>query len=110
MTSVKFLADKNSIYGFYISGHSSVDCDDETGKIVCAAVSSAAYMAANTITEIIGDKANAVIDDGEMRFEVKNASACSVKVLEGLRLHLTELSGQYSNNIRIYGGAEHVKD
>ncbi len=110
MTSVKFLADEKGLCGFYISGHSSIDCDDEAGKIVCAAVSSAAYMAANTITEIIGDKANAVIDDGEMRFEVKKASVYTVKVLEGLRLHLTELSGQYSNNIRIYGGAEHVKD
>ncbi len=110
MTSVKFLADKKGVYGFYISGHSSVDCDDEAGKIVCAAVSSAAYMAANTVTEIIGDNAIARVDDGEMRFEVKNPSDSSVKVLEGLKLHLTELSGQYSNNIRIYGGAEHVKD
>jgi len=110
MTSVKFLADKKGIYGFCISGHSSVNCDDEIGKIVCSAVSSAAYMAANTVTEIIGDEANAVVNDGEMQFEVINPSAFSVKVLEGLKLHLTELSDQYSNNIKIYGGAKHVKD
>ena len=110
MTSVKFLADKKGIYGFYISGHSSVNCDDEVGKIVCSAVSSAAYMAANTVTEIIGDNANAVVNDGEMRFEVVNPSDCSVKVLEGLKLHLSELSNQYSNNIKIYGGAKNVKD
>ena len=110
MTSVKFLADKNSIYGFYISGHSSFDCDDEIGKIVCSAVSSAAYLAANTVTEIIGDDANAEVSDGEMLFEVINPSPCSVKVLEGLRLHLSELSDQYSNNIKIYGGAKNVKD
>ena len=110
MTSVKFLADKASIYGFEISGHSSMNCDDESGKIVCSAVSSAAYMAANTIIEIIGDKAEAEVSDALMHFEVKNPSESAIKVLEGLKLHLTELSVQYSNNIKIIGGAKHVKD
>ena len=105
MTSVKFLADKD-LYGFEISGHSSVDGDDEIGKIVCSAISSAAYMAANTITEIIGDKADIEIDDAVMRVKVKNPSRDTVVVLEGLKLHLTELSDQYSNNIKIFGGAK----
>ena len=110
MTSVKFLADKKGLYGFNISGHSSLNCEDETGKIVCSAVSSAAYMAANTITEIIGDNAKAHVSDGEMHFEVINPSAKTLAVLKGLKLHLTELSGQYSNNIKIIGGADYVKD
>ena len=110
MTSVKFLADKKSLYGFEISGHSSADCDDYEGKLVCAAVSSAAYMAANTVTEIIGDSAEARVDEAKMLFKVSSPSAASVKVLEGLRLHLNELSQQYSNNIKIHGGAKHVKD
>ncbi len=110
MTGVKFLADKNGLYGFEISGHSSKDSDDMLGKIVCSAVSSAAYMAANTITEIIGDKAEAEIDDAKMNFYVSNASDATIKVLKGLKLHLTELSEQYSNNIKIYGGAKNVKD
>ena len=105
MTSVKFLADKD-LYGFEISGHSSVDGDDEIGKIVCSAISSAAYMAANTITEIIGDKADIEIDDAVMRVKVKNPSRDTVNVLKGLKLHLTELSDQYSNNIKIFGGAK----
>ena len=106
MTSVKFLADSRGLYGFEISGHSSVNCDDEIGKIVCAAVSSAAYMAANTVTEIIGDSAEAVVDEAMMFFKVENPSQSTVKVLEGLKLHLKELSGQYSNNITIFGGAK----
>ena len=110
MTSVKFLADCKGIYGFEISGHSSTDGDDTVGKTVCAAVSSAAYMAANTITEIIGDEADAKVPEAKMFFYVKNPSDASKKVLEGLKLHLTELSDQYSNNIKIYGGAKHVKD
>ena len=110
MTCVKFLADEMCLYGFEISGHSSENCEDEVGKIVCAAVSSAAYMSANTITEIIGDKADAFIDDALMKFTVSSPSKETVCVLEGLRLHLLELSSQYSNNIRIYGGANRVKD
>ena len=80
-----------------------------TGKIVCAAVSSAAYMAANTVTEIIGDRAETEIDDAVMKCRVINPSDAAVKVLEGLKFHLEQLSGQYGSNIKIYGGAKHVK-
>ena len=108
MTRVRFSADDKGLHGFEISGHSSEDGDDEIGKIVCAAVSSAAYMAANTVTDIIGDKAEIFVDDAVMRFYVKNPSVCTVKVLEGLRLHLTELSEQYGSNITIHGGARNA--
>ena len=108
MTRVRFSADEKGLYGFEISGHSSEDGDDEIGKIVCAAVSSAAYMAANTVTDIIGDRAEIFVDDAVMRFYVKNPSVCTVKVLEGLRLHLTELSEQYGSNITIHGGARNA--
>ena len=110
MTCVEFLADKKGLSGFSISGQSSENCDDELGKIVCSAVSSAAYMAANTVTEIIGDEATAEVSEAQMVFSVKNPSDKTITVLKGLKLHLEELSAQYSNNIRIYGGAKHVKD
>ena len=110
MTSVKFLADENSIYGFEIGGHSSQNCDDEVGKIVCAAVSSAAFMAANTVTDIIGDKADITASDAKMVFVCKKPSNATVKVLLGLQLHLTALADDYSNNLRIFGGAKNVKD
>ena len=108
MTRVNFLADDRGLWGFEISGHSSKDGDDEVGKIVCAAVSSAAYMAANTVTDIIGDMADVFVDDAVMRFYVKKPSYCTVKVLEGLRLHLNELSEQYGSNITIHGGARNA--
>ncbi len=109
MTSVKFLADER-LCGFKISGHSTVNGDDEFGKTVCAAVSSAVYMAANTITEIIGDKADIKEADGKLYFRVQNPCDASVKVLLGLQLHLTELSKQYSNNIIILEVQKNVKD
>ena len=101
MTSVKFLSNKESLYGFEIKGHSSVDCDDFEGKIVCSAISSAAYMTANTITEIIGDACDITVDDALMRVVVKRPKGETVTVLEGLKLHLTELSKQYSKQIKI---------
>lgn len=102
MTSVKFLSKGESLYGFEIKGHSSSDCDDVEGKIVCSAVSSAAYMTANTITEIIGDKCDVAVDDALMRVKVIAPTEKTIAVLEGLKLHLTELSKQYSKRIRIY--------
>ena len=108
MTRVKFLSKDESLSGFEIKGHSSRDCDYFEGKIVCAAVSSAAYMAANTVTDIIGDRAEVFVDDAVMRFYVKKPSYCTVKVLEGLRLHLNELSEQYGSNITIHGGAKNA--
>lgn len=101
MTKVKFYADKIGLIGFEISGHSSFDCDDVNGKIVCSAVSSAAYMAANTIEEIVGDKCEAIVDDALMNVKILNPSDTSRKVLKGLKLHLTELSKQYSDRIVI---------
>ena len=101
MTRVKFLLKNESLSGFEISGHSSVNADDDEGKIVCAAVSSAAYMTANTITEIIGDECEIDIDDALMCVIVKNPSQKTIAVLKGLKLHLTELSKQYSKRIKI---------
>ncbi len=101
MTRVKFLSKSESLYGFEIKGHSSDNCDDFEGKIVCSAVSSAAYMTANTITEIVGDECDITVDDALMRVKVIAPSDKTVAVLKGLKLHLTELSKQYSNRIKI---------
>ncbi len=101
MTKVKFLADKGHLIGFSISGHSSVNCDDIEGKIVCSAVSSAAYMTANTVTEIIGDEIEARVDEALMIIKVKAPSDKAIAVLEGFRLHIEQLSSQYDDRISI---------
>ncbi len=106
MTGVKFLVDAKGVCGFCVSGHCSKNGDDELGKIVCSAVSSAVYMAANTVTEIVGDRAEIDERDGFLNFCAISPSAETYKILAGLKLHLTELSKQYSNNITINGGAK----
>ncbi len=94
MTKVEFLADKSGIYGFIISGHSTDSYDDTEGKILCSAISSAAYMTANTVSEIIGDKIDADVSDGYMKVTVKDISESSRNVLKGFKLHIEELSKQ----------------
>ncbi len=101
MTEVRFKTEKGVLCGFTVSGHSTCDSDDVSGKTVCAAVSSAAYMAANTIIEVIGDKYSADVRDGFMEIEVSDPSEKTEAVLKGLKLHLTELSKQYGKQIRI---------
>ena len=101
MTSVKFEIKNGKLIGFEISGHSSSSYKDEAGKVICSAVSSAAYMAANTVTEIIGAEVEAKVSDGYMLIRLKTQVDESQAVLKGLRLHLNELAAQYCNHIKV---------
>ena len=107
MIRVKFLIGNNRLTGFEIKGHAMFA---ESGKdVVCAAVSSAAYMAANTVTEIIGARAKATATDGAMLLEVSEECDKCLAVLKGFELHVTELSKQYPQNIKvIYGGVKNA--
>ena len=101
MTKVYFFTDGTTVNGFSVSGHSSLNCEDLEGKIVCSAVSSAVYMAANTITEIIGNKCDIELDDAVFKLQLQETSDASQTVLKGLQLHLNELSQQYPKRIKI---------
>ncbi len=101
MTKVRFFKSGEKLIGFSAIGHSTSGCADETGRLVCSAISSAAYMTANTITEIVGDKAEIDEADGKMIIKIKNPSDKSVAVLEGFKLHIEQLAKDYSNSITI---------
>ena len=94
MTKATFYFDGNVPYGFLISGHSGFA---ESGEdIVCASVSSAAYMVANTITEILKADAEIAVDDGKMKLIVNKEQRHITKdILLGLKLHLESLEEQY---------------
>ncbi len=107
MIKVRFKVGNRQLKGFEISGHAMFAASGS--DVVCAAVSSAAYMAANTITDVIG--ANAVAEAGEasMCVELNQPNEQAEAVLRGLELHLTELSKQYPQNIKIiYGGVKNA--
>ena len=107
MIKVRFSVGDRQLNGFEISGHA---LSAESGKdIICAAVSSAAYMAANTVTEIIRADAKAQAEDGAMVLTLNEPNTQAETVLRGLELHLTELSKQYPQHIKIiYGGVKNA--
>lgn len=100
MITATFFTYSDALIGFNISGHAYFS---ESGTdIICAAVSSAAYMAANTITEIEGINADIKEVDGFMEVLIPKTDTEKAKtVLSGLKLHLTQLEKQYPKNIEI---------
>lgn len=101
MISVKFFSASDSgaeLAGFQVSGHTGVYGQ----SVVCAAVSSACYMAANTVTDVLAIDADVSVCDGLMRLFVNGKDICKAQViLQGLKLHLEQLADQYPNKIRI---------
>ena len=107
MIKARIYRKNQKICGFEISGHAGYAAAGE--DIVCAAVSSAALMAANTITEILGVSAKAEAESGSMIFNLSETNDKTEAILRGLELHLTELSKQYPLNIKvIYGGVKNA--
>ena len=101
MTKVVFFKQNGSITGFSVDGHSTVSAADNDGKLVCAAVSSAAYMAANTITEVVGAKADIALDDAKMIVKLQSKQAECQTLLKGFYIHIEQLSQQYPDNLAI---------
>ncbi len=96
MTKVKL--SKN---GFTVKGHCTSDANDEIGRLVCASVSSAVYMTVNTITDVIGDKADIFENDGEMTVKLFSLSGETKLLIQGFKLHMLQLSEQYPNCIKV---------
>ncbi len=93
MIKVSFLKKGEDFIGFELSGHSGYA--EEGSDIICSAVSSVAYMVANTVTEVIGEKASVTIDDGYMKFIPEKASDEIQILFKGMTLHLNALAQQY---------------
>lgn len=90
--------ESESKLGFEISGHAGGKSGTD---IVCASVSSAAYMAANTITDILYISAEIQMDDGFLSFRITDNDVSAKAIIDGLKLHLTELSKQYPKKIKV---------
>ncbi len=102
MIKATFYYSKNGAYsGFNIKGHSGYS--EQGSDIICASVSSAAYMVCNTLTEVMGVKATATVNNnGEMTVIIPEEYAQKANdILSGLELHLKELSRQYPKNVTI---------
>ncbi len=99
MIKVNFYKADNVLIGFEASGHSMSAPKGE--DVLCAFVSSACLMAANTVTEIIGLDAGAYAEDGYLELKIKTSANSAQDILNGLKLHLTELQKDYPENINV---------
>ena len=98
MIRATFLKSGNS-KGFEISGHASARAYGS--DTVCAAVSSAAYMTANTVTEVLKINADADVRDGYLKFTFESDDKAAIAVLDGLELHIRELEKEYPKKIKV---------
>ena len=100
MINIRFISCQNILSGFELKGHSGFA--EHGSDIVCASVSSAAYMTANTITEVLGLSADISVDDGYMMMKLTSHNALKAQdILKGFQLHINELSQQYPINIKV---------
>ena len=102
MIRVDFLTPpQGGLLGFRMEGHAGFGPEGE--DIVCAAVSSAAYLTVNTLTEIRHITPLSLrVEEGEMFFRTgpKDEPLCR-DFLQGLKLHLTALEEQYPQCVQV---------
>ena len=98
MIRVIFTVEDSVVTGFSLSGHA--DYSEEGSDIVCAAVSSAAYMTANTITDVQNLACSVTVDDGLMKLSLSKSEAEQAQIiLSGFLLHLNALCQEYKSYI-----------
>ena len=101
MIAIALFSSGERLTGFHVTGHSGYA---EAGSdIVCAAVSSAAYMTANTVTDILKLSPQLEVQDGEMKLLLKTISDAdkAADILNGFRLHIEGLREQYPDNLKV---------
>lgn len=104
MVRAEFVYRRGAAVGFNISGHAG---SERAGRNVpCAAVSSAVQMAANTITDVIGARAevkvlpNRIILHLRQGMTAEQKSSCRA-VLEGLKMQLELLQEQFPETVSV---------
>ena len=99
MVRVEMLYRGDTLCGFRMEGHAGGKAGSD---IVCAAISSAVYMAANTVTDVCGVNAETQVEDGYFFLVTPtDGMARAADVLEGLRLHIIELQRQYPKRLKV---------
>jgi len=85
--------------GFEINGHSGFAQEGE--DIICASVSSAAYLVVNMLSESANKEIQAIVDDAYMKVEIIKPDEVTNIILNGLKMHFDQLSRQYPEYVVI---------
>ena len=97
MTKIVCYEKDDKLTGFLIKDHSGYEV--EGYDIVCASVSSAAYLTANTLAEIVGAKADIDLKEAYFSFTLEDKIDEGQSHLKGLKLHLESLAQDYNEYI-----------
>ncbi|WP_448919992.1 ribosomal-processing cysteine protease Prp [Eubacterium sp.] len=96
---IEFFKSGDMLTGFECKGHTGFA--DDGNDVLCAFISSACYLTANTITDVIKLDARASASDGYMSLHIKSSPEKAQDILNGLVLHMTELQKDYPQNIKV---------
>ena len=101
MTKISFIYCGDALAGYEMDGHAS-DTQAEGEDVLCAALSSAAYLVANTITDVLHVDAEIEVDDGYMMLIApkKDLEKCA-DIFTGLKLHFESLAEDYGDSIEL---------
>lgn len=99
MIRTVFRLHENRLTGFTLKGHANMG--DEGLDIVCAAVSSAAYMTVNALTDVIFENVELDVADGYLHCNVLNGSESAQVLLRSFRFHMEQLQEEYPRAIKI---------
>ena len=100
MIEAKFLTEDKRYIGFSVSGHALFD--EKGADIVCASVTSAVQLTANSITELFGIKADISVEKEQIKLMIScKDTEIGFKLIESLKLHLSLLSEDYKGTIKV---------
>ncbi len=100
MVRCAFFGSDGNLTGFRITGHAGAGTKGT--DIVCAAVSSAAYLVANTVTDVLHVPAQIQVEDGLLQLSLPQEGQASCQpLLQGLALHLSALSKDYPDHMAL---------
>lgn len=93
-------AETSRCIGFVLQGHAFAG--QPGSDIVCAAVSSAAFLTANAVTDVLHVRAQIRQKDGLLQVFVQEADEPKCRsFFKALRLHMENLKDEYPKNISI---------
>lgn len=103
MIRAEFFRRGQSFCGFSVSGHAGA-APEGSGDIVCASVSSAVYLTANAITDVLMVSAKIELrEDGFLSLSVsEREQAVCQPFFQALWIHLKQLSQQYPKNLAVF--------
>ncbi len=99
MIKIEFFSGINGLCGFEAQGHALGG--DAGENVICAFVSSACLMTANTITDVLKLDADAQAQDGYLKLMILENAASAQDILKGFMLHMTALEEDYPENIKV---------